>query len=211
MKTKMKTRKGRILKVEIMTRADESPDTSTLGEYTDVRQDGAIVVHSGEWLADVDRRRAILERLEGCDVPTLVEAWAKRAEALGTKWEDLNSIPTCGREYRFFVPYAGGEAVGSKEYREYGRQDFDRMQGLNNGDWSYVGIQARAEVTLMGSDIVQRLTSGGLWGIESDSGEDYRAEVARDELEALRLELLAVGFSPRQIGLAFKAVEYRDA
>jgi hypothetical protein len=207
MKTKMKTRKGRILKVEILTRADTDPDTSYIGEYTDTWKLGAMVVHSGEFVADIERREAILERLQACDVPALAEAWQNRAAKLGPQWDDLNSIPERGREYCFFLPYAGGESPDSKEYRRNARQDYDRMQGLSRGDWSFVGIQARAEVTLPGSDVVQRLTSGGLWGIESDSGADYLAEVERDELAGLRRELDAVGFSPRQIGLAFKSIE----
>ena len=81
------------------------------------------------------------------------------------------------------------------------------MRGLDKGDWSYVGIIARAEYTLPGSDIVQRLTSGGLWGIESDSGADYFAEVEGEELAALRGELETIGCGTRQIDQAVGKVE----
>jgi len=107
-------------------------------------------------------------------------------------------MPDKGREYRFFKPYAAGEKPGSVLYIRYGKQDLERMEGLERGDWYYVGIMAKARVQLTG-DLVQGLTSGGLWGIESDAGQDYHTEVEDNEIHALREELKAVGFTEEYI------------
>jgi len=103
-------------------------------------------------------------------------------------------MPDKGREYRFFKPYAAGEEPGTALYIRYGKQDLARMEGLERGAWSYIGIRATALITHSGSDIVQKITSGGLWGIESDAGDEHHTEVEDDELHALREELKAVGF-----------------
>ncbi len=56
----------------------------------------------------------------------------------------------------------------------------------------------------------QTITSGGLWGIESDAGK-YFEEVEREELAALCDQLHALGFSKRTIAAAFRSVERKDA
>lgn len=205
MKTHNATRKGRILSVEVITRQDFDQDTSTIGEYTDTASPAAIVAETGEFYADIQRREMILEKLAD-RVDCLKDAgenWTiphNRLCRLLSAWEDCNRIPG-GREHRFFVPYAGGETPGGKEWRKYARKDFDRMQSYNRGNWCYVGIMAQAEVTLPGSTVIQRITSGELWGIESDCEEDLE-EFAREELAALREELTAAGFGKRQIAEA---------
>jgi hypothetical protein len=60
------------------------------------------------------------------------------------------------------------------------------------------------------AQVVQRIRSGGLWGIESDSDASYIAEVEQGELADLRSELKAVGFSTRQITAAFRDVRRGD-
>ena len=86
------------------------------------------------------------------------------------------------------MPYAGGEKAGTPAYQEYGKNDFERMEGLNRGDWHFCGVYAQAEVSYpVGRDgcrRIERLRSGGLWGIESDSGELH--EVAEEQLQELR-------------------------
>lgn len=101
--------------------------------------------------------------------------------------------------------------MGSREFRyfhpatEYGEQDYQRMESFNSGQWFFIGIRAEAEVVVNGT--IQRITSPGLWGIESDSGRDYFAEVAQEELAQLRDILAEMGFSARQINAAFKQPE----
>jgi len=210
MRTKEATRKGRIIKVEIVTRCDESPDTSYLGEYSDVAEEGAIVCATGEFYMDVRRRTDIINRAfelgeiaGGFGDTVRGSYWNAKAQRLADKWEELNAIPEQSREYRFFIPYAGGEEAHSKEYRTYAEQDWKRMCKYSKSYWSYVGIMAQSEVTLAGSNVIQRITSGGLWGVESDSGA-YLEEVAGEELAGLRGELEALGFGKRAIAAAFK-------
>jgi hypothetical protein len=105
-------------------------------------------------------------------------------------------IPPRGREYRFFVPYAGGEEAGTKEYKEYGKQDYARSEAMNRGDWCHVGIYAEAEVSReigQGCRRLQSFRSSGLWGIESDSDESYIDETAREELANLKDHLESFG------------------
>lgn len=217
MRTNTPTRKGRILKIELVRRCDEYADTSYIGEYSDEYSSAAIVCETGEFVIDIERRKAIMARCDELagfpalsDNPARAEYWSRKADRLSAKWDDLNRIPAYNREYRFFVPYAGGEPVGSKNWRLNAKQDFDRMQSFSNGDWCHLGIMTHAEITLPGSDIVQRITSGGLWGVQSDSGEEYLSEVEQEELTALAAELAALGFGKRAIALAMKAVERVD-
>lgn len=108
----------------------------------------------------------------------------------------------CG-EYRYFVAAMSGDESGNPASVE---QDYARAEAYNRGDWHMCGVYATAKVTLAGSDVIQTLRSGGLYGIESDSGADYFAEVGKDECDALRAELAACGFGARAIAQAFADV-----
>lgn len=74
----------------------------------------------------------------------------------------------------------------------YAEQDAERLAAFNRGDWNMIGIMAEAEVlipedTIPGpSWLIQHITSGGLWGIESNSGEEYFAEVEKEEITQLK-------------------------
>lgn len=63
-----------------------------------------------------------------------------------------------------------------------------RREGWEDDRWHYVGIIARGHVSLVvnGTGITFTLDSAGLWGIESDSGEAYFAEVFQEECDTLR-------------------------
>lgn len=146
---------------------DESPDLSWLGKYTDEADDWNIVrvgEHAGEYVADLP--------------------------------EDAD-LPERGREYRYFIPYAGGEKPGSKDYKVYGKQDYERMEALQRGDWQSQGCVAKAEVsypTGNGNRRLETLSSGGLWGIESDSDREFLDEVEREQLDDLADHLNHFGF-----------------
>lgn len=69
-----------------------------------------------------------------------------------------------------------------------------RMEAWERGDWSYVGVQARAQIFVPiggGSFTQYELLSAGLWSIESDSGE-YLEEVYEDEKASLQAHLRAI-------------------
>lgn len=122
-------------------------------------------------------------------------------------------------EYRYFNPSFNyvdkhGHALPEntpEEVRKYVRQDYERMESLNRGDWCFIGIGAEAEVWNAATQVTQKIRSGGLWGIESDSDDGFIEEEERNQLADLRTELLAYGFSSRAISKAFQNVQRKDA
>jgi len=103
-------------------------------------------------------------------------------------------------EHRYFNPAMTGEETGNPDSPE---QDYKRMEDYNRGEWCMMGVFATADVVLTGN-VVQKVRSGGLWGIESDSDEGYFTEIADEQMSELRDELKAVGFTGREITAAFK-------
>ena len=85
----------------------------------------------------------------------------------------------------------------------------ERMESLNRGDWCYIGIRAECEVQLTG-DLCQTITSGGLWGIESDAEESYLKSIEDEQLAELRSQLAAIGFSKRAISAAFRDLKREE-
>lgn len=69
------------------------------------------------------------------------------------------------------------------------------------GDEGMVGIYAQAEIVVAGT--IQEVCSGGLWGIESDSDDEYVTEVETEELGELTLILKELGFSQDAIEEAY--------
>jgi len=160
----------KIEKLEITVDVDDDPDTSYLGELTDKLEPGVMSTRTWEFL----------------------------------KWhfgEPVDVPPQNHRGYRFFKPYAGGEKVGTKLYYKYGKQDARSMCSFMDGQWCFLGIGAKAIVSYqIRSGIpcshrrLETFTSGGLWGVESDS--DNVQEVAAEQLDELRLHLRAFGIHP---------------
>lgn len=131
------------------------------------------------------------------------EAFVRYGEHAGKQIKELaegEDLPHRTREYRFFLPANTGEATGNPESP---KQDWERMESLAAGGWSFIGIRARAEI-VTASNVCQTLNSGGLWGIESDSSKEHLAEIKRDECANLRIELQSFGFSARSISRAIK-------
>lgn len=91
------------------------------------------------------------------------------------------------------------------------QQDYERMEHLSADDWSFIGIKAVAEVSvsLDGGKTFKRdkLTSGGLWGIESDSDVAYLKSVEEEELAQLEDLLKAYGFGRSKVARAIKNAE----
>jgi hypothetical protein len=151
--------------------ADEYPNLSWLGEYSDKNQDGD----------DIKRGSVIRRRVDS------------------------------RRECRFFIPGQGSvpeiredlqargysRGVAEEMARAHIRQNFKRMESYGDS-WAMVGVQAEAVIKYRirpggGDWRLERLISGGLWGIESDSGEDHFAEVESEELADLREHLQRFG------------------
>jgi hypothetical protein len=88
-------------------------------------------------------------------------------------------------------------------------QDFKRMERLNNDDWCYIGIIAEATIkTDEGNFRLDNLSSFGLWGVESDSGDDYIKEVEAEQLQDLKKHLQAFNVNVRNFNKI--RIEYKD-
>lgn len=98
--------------------------------------------------------------------------------------------------YRFFVAAMSPTETGNPDSVE---QDYQRMEALNAGHWHYLGLWAEATVLVpfpKGNGFggtLQRIRSGGLWGIESDIDTAVLEDFARQELSDLRGQLEAFG------------------
>lgn len=66
-----------------------------------------------------------------------------------------------------------------------------RRAAYRRGEFGHQGCYAVAELVVEG--VVQTIHSGGLYGIESDSDDAYRAEVEAEQLTELRAILAALG------------------
>lgn len=123
-------------------------------------------------------------------------------------------------QYRYFNPSSNyvdknGHALPDHSYDEvkkYVLQDYKRMETLNRGDWCFIGLAAEAEIVTQArqGNPIQKIHSGGLWGIESDSDDSHIEETEKEELSELKNQLLALGFSKRAISTAFKNVEHKE-
>lgn len=91
-----------------------------------------------------------------------------------------------------------GYSKGMAEYlaRLYVRRDYQRYREFMSGDICHIGIRARATVSYSighGNRRIEFFTSGGLWGIESDSGDDHIEEIETEELDDLKSHLKTFG------------------
>ena len=90
------------------------------------------------------------------------------------------------------------EAYWRTAMRSNAKQDYERMESYNAGQWCYIGIGAEAEVitnvenegTKQWHGVVQRVHSGGLWGIESDSESSYLESVERENWQTSKRNCL---------------------
>ena len=229
----MKTTK-RILKIEIERMDDESPDTSWLGEYSDARASEFSIdrAHDENCQTQSQIAKDAINKLE-----RVFQHLSSHRQTIGNDsynpyyWgiddaidiianaQDKLAECDCGhesgdhREYRYFNPScnyvdANGNLIDGntpEDIRKYVAQDYARMEDLNNSGWGFIGIRAKAKIAV--NSIQQTITSGGLWGIESDSDDSCFAEVQSEELADLRAQLYALGFSKRAVAAAIKESE----
>jgi hypothetical protein len=103
-----------------------------------------------------------------------------------------------GCEVRFQRLIADDDTAGPMDYlfqdEDYREQDQERLDAWRAGEWRFIGIAARAVVTVIrdGIGTVLEFDSPGLWGVESDSGEEYLAEVFAEECEQLKACIAAL-------------------
>ena len=91
------------------------------------------------------------------------------------------------------------DGVPREEAERYADQDKKRLAAFYNGDWWMIGIYAEAKVYI--NDTRQKIRSGGLWGIESDSDERHIRETAKEQVAELDDTLEAMGFAKDPIEL----------
>jgi hypothetical protein len=224
----------RIHKVVIKRMLDESPDTSWLGEYdSHPTSDYSIDRAHSEDCASVNSESTV-EQLERGIAYLSVERTAAGNDPENIYWSSLDgSIDTlieaqenvaecdCGfsghwnnREFRYFNPSRNYNGEKPEDIRKYVAQDYARVEDLNACGWCFIGIRAEAEYSVGESRngyLGQDITSGGLWGIESDSEESYFTSVENEELADLAVQLKGIGFSGRAIASAFKNVERKES
>lgn len=203
----------RITEVSIVTICETQPDLSWIGKYTDVPSDWVIVREEGKYLFDLNEKAKqaayeyyVKECKDADEMPESIDNWSD-----GNWYYDL---PSKSRECRFFKPYAGGEKEGSEDYQTYGLQDFRRMESYERQNWCMTGVKAVAKIQTRANAnedwLCNEVSSGGLWGIESDCDAADKKEVADGQLAELRNALKAFGFNNRQIDTAFENVQEID-
>lgn len=114
---------------------------------------------------------------------------------------------------KFAVEHTDGSGRGYKyfnadnvENMTQARQNYKRMMEFNNGQVSMLGIKAEAEIQTSTDGktwLINRLHSGGLWGMESDSDSSEFDNEGENQLAELSEVLQALGFTDAEI----KAVE----
>jgi hypothetical protein len=167
--------------------ADNDPDLSYLGEYSDSPGEHAIEVFGPE----PGDTAACAEC--GEPITFVVSAWGhdtgSEVADIATD-QDHDAEPDADFEPRSYQ--AGKYRYFNPANPEYARADFERMERYNNDGWGMVGVYAQANITVAG--IIQTVQSGGLWGIESDSDESYFTEIGKEELSQLVTVLEELGF-----------------
>lgn len=73
----------------------------------------------------------------------------------------------------------------------------ERLAEYRNGTFAFIGIRAKAVFSLRG--VMQTIYSGGIYGVEDDSGHDYLKSLAMEEAIEIRSILNDLGFSDSEI------------
>lgn len=199
----------RILSVTLKRIADYDADTSHLGEFSDTANDYAIV-HQGEYAGEF-----VSELPCECGHTKHTEQHADD----DCDCEDYDPVTVQrGREYRYFNSASVEASNSDEDNRKYAQWDYKEMTGLQNNEWGYIGVKAEAKIAIPDggvtskgeTGIVQTIHSGGLWGIESHSEPEYLTQIENEQLDELRDQLHAIGFSKRAIAASFRNVERKE-
>lgn len=188
----------RILSVLVRHEHDTDPDTAWLGK----------------WSARIPSRQHYIDRRTG-------ELFNENGHIAATHPDGGVFVDNYSCEY--FIPGPNHVPHNPKSWKGLGKRidvngkmvtprqadylyaldDWRRMEDINNGEIGFIGIKAEAHVQFIEHGTVQEIQSSGLWGIESDSGQEYFDSVAAQQLAELRCELEAVGFTTDEIDQAF--------
>jgi hypothetical protein len=109
----------------------------------------------------------------------------------GCNWSHVSS------EEREKVIATFGSIYAACEH--YAEEERNRLEAFHLGAWQMMGCYATAELLNTRTRVVHRIRTAGLWGIESDSDESYKASVESEELDALNEELAAFGVDPATV------------
>lgn len=148
---------------------------------------------------------------------------SKRPQAVHITWsrkevhDDTQDAPDANNDgfWPSLNPDAAGY-IGANPERSFEEQQAAaqaRYDGFYAADWHYVSVIAHAEiyVPIGGNSFrILELDSAGLWGVESDSGEDYLQSIFEEEKADLRSQLVTLGLSlatPDQLDGAEAALE----
>lgn len=71
---------------------------------------------------------------------------------------------------------------------DYEKEDQERFEAWQQEEWTLDGVRTRVVVWNKSTGNTCTYESAGLWGIESDSNDDYFLEIAQQELENLQNE-----------------------
>jgi hypothetical protein len=113
--------------------------------------------------------------------------------------------PDNNRTYNWFNPQKG-----AVENKKQAKRDYERLLAYDRGDWGMIGIKAEAHIacSLDGKTWkLDTITSGGLWGIETDADEKYHNEIEQEQLAELKDYLKEYGFTDEEIEKAEVVIE----
>ena len=81
------------------------------------------------------------------------------------------------------------------------KQNYERMIDYDKSNWGMIGIKAEAEIATgtKGWQLLNTITSGGLWGMETDCDDDIIEGIENEQLDELKDVLRKLGFSKLQI------------
>lgn len=76
----------------------------------------------------------------------------------------------------------------------YLEADKERMDAFAREEWNFIGVIARAHICVVVNQVGvnTQMDSPGLWGIESDSDEEYLEEVFQSEIRELKQIIIAM-------------------
>lgn len=113
----------------------------------------------------------------------------------------INHEPDNSRVFNWFNPQ---ETTGDtpRNLRKYAKQNYERIMQYERGNWSMYGIKAEAKIATDAgyeSWLLNEITSGGLWGLESDMDDASFKQVEDEQLDELKDVLRQIGFTDKEI------------